>query len=150
MADPNKQSQQAAPQAQTALPTQTQPTAPVGERYYLVHGRAAILRQNATGKYRGLLSVDPDTGDGVSIYWTKETKEIALSEATLRECQADPEILVVPIREITKAEADAHVAGPAVAAELAKVEGLSVEALEAEIARRKAAAAIAAKNGRGN
>lgn len=149
MADHSKQSQQA-PQAQAPIPTQAQPSAPVGERYYLVQGRAAILRQNATGKYRGLLSVDPDTGDGVSIYWTKETKEIALSEATLRECQADPEILVVPILEITKAEAEAHVAGPAVAAELAKVESLSVEALEAEIARRKAAAAIAAKNGRGN
>lgn len=127
-----------------------QAAAQAEEAYWLCQGRCAASRQGVTGKYRGVLSVDPATGDGVSLYWTKDLIEVAIPESTLRECQADGEIVIVPVRKITKAEAEQHVRGPAVAGELAKVEAVSTEALEAELARRKAAAAIAARNGKGN
>ena len=133
---------QPAPAAQSAASSE--------EAYWLCQGKCAAVRPGVTGKYRGILSVDPATGDGLSLYWTKDLIEVAIPESTLREVQGDGEIVIVPIRKITKADAEAHVRGPAVAGELTKVESVSTETLEAEIARRKAAAAIAAKNGRGN
>ena len=133
--------------SQPAAPAPTSAGSPAkgGTRYFLCQGRSTTR-----GKYRGLLEVDAETGDGVSIYWSTQQIEVILTETALRECQADPEIVVVPIREVTAEDAAAHVRGPVVAGELAKLETASTEALEAEIARRKAAQAIAAKNGRGN
>ena len=130
-------------------PAPAQPSAASSEEaYWICQGRCAAVRPGVTGKYRGILSVDPVTGDGLSLYWSKDLIEVAIPESTLKEVQADGEIVIVQVRRITKAEADAHVRGPAVAGELIKIEATSTEALEAEIARRKAVAAIAVKNGR--
>ena len=86
----------------------------------------------------------------MSIFWNTQEIELALPESAYLECQSDPEIVVVAIREISAEDAAAHVRGPVVAGELAKLESASTEALEAEIARRRAAKAIAGRNGKGN
>lgn len=126
------------------------PSAPAAEakpaqRYLLCRGRSTTR-----GKYRGILETDATTGESVSLYWSQQEIEVVLTESAYKECQSDPEIVVVSIREVTAEEAAAHVRGPVVAGELARAEALSTEALEAEIARRKAAQVIAAKHGRGN
>lgn len=114
-------------------------------RFFLCRGRSTTR-----GKYRGVIETDPSTGEGVSIFWNTQEIELALPESAYLECQSDPEIVVVAIREISAEDAAAHVRGPVVAGELAKLESASTEALEAEIARRRAAKAIAGRNGKGN
>jgi len=116
------------------------------EKLYLVRGSAAGLLDDRPieeqvkaprGRYRGLLEPGTDGGPGKTVYWTKKQQELVLPESALKECQQDPEILVVVLREVSPEEAAQIAAGAVQAAESEQLAGVSVEALQAELLRRK-------------
>lgn len=124
-------SSDAAPAAPAAPPP------PVERPFLLVRGRSV-----GSGKYRGQLKpadLGQMSGDTRSVFWPGNAEqEVVLTPSAFRECQEDPEIVVVRIRDLTAEEAAAHVQGPVAAEEGIDASQLSDEALEAELQRRRA------------
>lgn len=112
------------------------------ERYFLCQGRGP-----ARGKFRGQIAKSSD-GEGISVFWGESPLEVVLTQDAIDECRKDPEIVLLVGNEMAADEAAKHVAGPVVARELVDMSLASTEALEAEVARRKATKLIAAKSGR--
>lgn len=104
-------------------------------KYFLVRGSGP-----KRGKYCGVIAegkpMEPDTR---SVFWTNVQQDVVLPESAVHECQRDSEITVVVIRELTAEEAAAHHNGPLTAQQDLDLAGVSTDALEAALARRKAA-----------
>jgi hypothetical protein len=116
-----------------------------GEKKFLVRGSAAGIvddrpieeqKRSPRGRYRGLLEAGDVGKPGRSVFWTKSQQDVVLTESALRECQADPMIVVVVLREVSDEEAAKIAAGEVAAAQAEQLGGLSDEALEAELVRR--------------
>lgn len=112
------------------------------ERFFVCTGRGP-----ARGKFRGQIAKSSD-GEGISVYWSENPVEVVLTQSAIDECRKDPEIVLLVGNEISAEDAAKHVAGPVVARELVDMSLASTEALEAEVARRKAAKLIASRSGR--
>lgn len=112
------------------------------ERFFVCTGRGP-----ARGKFRGQIAKSSD-GEGISVYWSENPVEVVLTQSAIDECRKDPEIVLLVGNEISAEDAEKHVAGPVVARELVDMSLASTEALEAEVARRKAAKLIASRSGR--
>jgi hypothetical protein len=104
-------------------------------KYFLVRGSGP-----KRGKYCGVIAegkaMEPETR---SVYWTNQQQDVVLPASAVTECQADSEITVVVIRELTAEEAAAHHNGPLTVQQDLDLAGVSTDALEAALARRKAA-----------
>jgi len=136
------QPQPASPMAETIAAVNAPSKAPATERFFVCTGRGP-----ARGKFRGQIAKSTD-GEGISVFWSENPIEVVLTQSAIDECRKDPEIVLLVGNEISAEEAEKHVAGPVVARELVDMSLASTEALEAEVARRKAAKLIASRSGR--
>jgi hypothetical protein len=106
-----------------------------GERYFLVRGRGP-----KRGKFCGVIAegkpMEPDTR---SVYWTDNEQEVVLPASAVEECKRDKEITCLVVRELSAEEAAAHHNGPVTAQQDLELAAIPTEALEAALARRKAA-----------
>lgn len=103
-----------------------------GGKLFLCRGRGP-----ERGKYRGLVqTMGTLSPEGKSIFWGKETQEVALPESAVLECENDPEIVIVRVREMSAEEAAEHVQGPVAAQQAVDISMASAEQLQAEMARR--------------
>lgn len=104
-------------------------------KYFLVRGSGP-----KRGKYCGVIAEGgPMVPETRSVFWTNRQQDVVLPESAVHECQADSEITCVVIRELSAEEAAAHHNGPLTAQQDLDLAGVSTDALEAAIARRKAA-----------
>lgn len=104
-------------------------------KYFLVRGSGP-----KRGKYCGVIAegkpMEPDTR---SVFWTNVQQDVVLPASAVAECQADAEITCIVVRELTAEEAAAHHNGPLTAQQDLDLAAVSTDALEAALARRKAA-----------
>lgn len=136
------QPQPAGPMAEVIAAANAPSKAPPAERFFVCQGRGP-----ARGKFRGQIAKSSD-GEGISVFWGESPLEVVLTQDAIDECRKDPEIVLLVGNEISAEDAAKHVAGPVVARELVDMSLASTEALEAEVARRKAAKLIASRSGR--
>lgn len=136
------QPQPAGPMAEVIAAANAPSKAPPAERFFVCTGRGP-----ARGKFRGQITKSSD-GEGISVFWNESPLEVVLPQSAIDECRKDPEIVLLVGNEISAEDAAKHVAGPVVARELVDMSLASTEALEAEVARRKAAKLIASRSGR--